>query len=238
MAGYRDVVENARAGDQRAAAASAQAAAAKERAEMERRATMTQRKQGLQSEYSKISAAPGPTALAAESAPTGPLPQFDAMRSRVQSRAQAEGQTQQDTMKRRLAAAGVLNAGAGIKALQNVQESSARATEDAVSGVDAQEAQQRTQLEESVKGRNFQRETFNEEARFKDKMFRADTFAKFQGLEMQLDTLDLSQLQFKLQQDESDFNRRLATWEAQNKGGLLGGGGFLGTGIGTKGFDE
>lgn len=210
--------------------------AERDRLERERRAAMEQRRAGLRSEYDKISAAPGPTALTAEATPAGPLPQFDIMRNRVQQRSRAEGQSQQDTMQRRLAAAGVLNSGAGIKAIQNTQESNARATEDAVSGVDAQEAQQRTQLEESVKGRNLQRDTFNEDQRFKDKMFRVDTFAKFQDMETRLDTMDLSALQMKLQEEESGFNRRLAMWQAQSTGGLFGGGGALGLGLDTPGF--
>lgn len=187
--------------------------------------------------YSQFSSAPEPKRLSAETAPQGPLPQFDLMRKRVQQRSQAEGQTQQDAMRRRLAAAGTLNAGAGIKALQVAQESQARATEDAVQGVEAQEAQARAGLEESARGRNLAREQFNESMAFQDRMARADNFAKFQGLESQLDSLDMQRIQLKLQQEESAFNQRLAKWQAANTGGLFGGGGFLGLGLGTPDFE-
>lgn len=213
----------------------------------------------MQGAFSAAMAGPGPKELTMEASPgAGPLPQFEMARKQIgvmrgraqqdiQMRGNATGQNQQDLMRRRLAAAGTLNSGAGIKALQNAQtEVDTRTGEELRSAnegfdakaleQDANEAQQRVQLEEAAKGRNMAREQFNEESRFKEKMFRADTVAKFQAMDLQIDQLDLSKLQLKLQQEESDFNRRLATWEAQNSGGLFGGGGFLGLGIGNEDF--
>lgn len=196
-----------------------------------------QKKAKLRAQYADLSSGPGVKPLAIEGAPSGPLPQFGAMRARVQQRAQAEGQSQANAMKRRLAATGTLNSGGGIRAVQQVQDSAARRTEDAIQGVDAQEAEQRTAMDEAAKGRNFQRETFNANQAFQEKSFRADNAVKFAGLESQIDAMDLQRLQLKLQQEESSFNQRLARWQAGKTGGLFGGGGFLGTGIGTKKAD-
>ncbi len=178
--------------------------------EKERTGALDQKRNAISAAYTRLEAAPGPTELAKESTPAGPLPQFEIMRQRAQRQAAASGQQTQDVMRRRLAAAGTLDSGAGIKALQVAQEQSNQQAADALEGVNAQEAAAQTEMGEAVKNRNFQRETFNEEARFKDKMFRADTFAKFQQLERQIDTLDLSQLEFQLRQEEQEFNKRVA----------------------------
>lgn len=206
-----------------------------------RKAAMVKRRAGIQAAYQQAATSPGPTELKAEATPTGALPQFDAMRARAQKRIQSQGlaqqQTQQDAMQRRLAAAGALNSGGGIKALDTARTQSDQriqeATQDAVEGIDAQEAQQRAQMDEAVKGRNFQRDQFNEEQRFRDKVFRADTFAKFQELENQLENIDLSQIQMKLQREESAFNQRMARYQAGRQGGFFGAGGFLGLGLGA-----
>jgi hypothetical protein len=212
--------------------------------EKKRQELLGQKKATIQEAYGRINSAPGPKEMALEALPTGALPQFDLMRQRAQreisQKGNADAQGTQDIMRRRLAASGSLQSGAGIKALQTAQETASQKTQEqlqsAREGIDSQEAQQRTQLEESTKGRNLQREQFNEEQRFRDRMFRADTFAKFQDLERQVESMDLSQLQVKLQQEESLFNQKLARWQASNTGGLFGGGGFLGTGIGAPSF--
>lgn len=192
---------------------------------------LEERRAKIRGAYAGFSTAPKPLGL--EAGAPAKLPQFDAMRARVQQRAQAEGNTQTNAMRRRLAATGTLNSGGGIRAVQQVQDAAARRTEDAVQGVEAQEAEQHTALDEAAKGRNFQREQFNEQ----QKLAQADTFAKFAGLESQIDAMDLQRLQLKLQQEESSFNQRLSRWQAGRTGGLFGGGGFLGTGIGSKKAD-
>jgi hypothetical protein len=215
-------------------------------AETARRGKIDQKRATIRSEYGAVTSAPGPKELKAEAAPTGPLPQYDLMRQRAQRQVQSQGavaqQSQQDAMSRRLAASGSLNSGGGVKALHNARAEVDQKTQEALvnanEGIDAQEAQQRTTMDEAVKGRNFQRETFNEEARFKEKMFRADTFAKFQGLESQLDSLDIAQLQLNLQYDESEFNKKLARHQADNSGGFFGAGGFLGLGLGKWNNDS
>jgi hypothetical protein len=162
---------------------------------------------------------------------------FEAARTRATQRATADLQQNQDALKRRFAALGGLNSGAAIKQQQLLQERSQQQREEAIQGIDAAEAdrdlQQReaqTQREftgaEAEKQRGFQREQAGIDRGFQDRMFNFDKESK-------LKQMDLAFKQFKLQKDESEFNKRLERYKAGHSGGLFGGGGFLGLGIGA-----
>lgn len=202
--------------------------------ETQRVAALNNKRSTIQAARDRIMAAPAGQRLQAEQfkgeeLPAGPLKQFDVMRQRVQQRQNAAGQTQQDAMRRRLAAAGTLDSGAGIKALAVAEQDNNMQAEDAVMGVEAEEAAARAQMEEAVKQRNFQgsqameqrnlaRVQFNEDAAFREKSFQADAFAKFQDMEMQIEHLDLAQIQQKVEQEKFAYERRLAIWDANNNG--------------------
>ncbi len=197
-------------------------------------AQATQKKQGMLDAFQrKIDEGPAPKAMTRETAPTqlGEVAGFDAMRRRTEQRATADTQTGVDALTRRLAAAGVLNSGAGIKALKQAQDQGAQAKQDAVQGVEFQGNQALRQEQEAVKQRNFVRDQADAEAAFQDKVFRADQSSRIFQLGQNLDSLSLQKLQLNLAQEESRFNQKMAEWEKQHTGGLFGGGGFLGLGI-------
>jgi hypothetical protein len=87
---------------------------------------------------------------------TGPLAEYDAIRSRIGSQANQANQTAQDALARRFAAMGALNSGAAIKQQQLQSESSERSKADQLQNVDFQEAQARRELEQGESQKEFQ----------------------------------------------------------------------------------
>lgn len=181
-----------------------------------------------------------PQAMAAEKftpksqAATGPLQEFESVRQAMGSRANAAKQGNLEAMQRRFAATGSLNSGAAIKSQQVASEASDRAAADQMSGVDMQEATERQrrnelgaaqdmQREDAVNQRNFQREMTNASMAMQDKMSKFDAQSKLSQLDLQM--------------NESEFNKAAERRKAGTTGGLLGGGGFLGLGIGAGDVD-
>lgn len=167
---------------------------------------------------------------------------FDSARSRLQGRLRADDQEQENALKRRFAASGMLNSGAAIKTLENQKQEQDRNREDQLQGLDVAQSQaeiqnqQQTdqlnfQAENQARQRNLSRELQNADREFQDKVFNLDSTAK-------LAQLDLAVEQFQVDKDTTDFNKRLSKFEAQNSGGLFGGGGFLGLGTGTDSFED
>jgi hypothetical protein len=85
---------------------------------------------------------PAPRAQGAQQNP------FDIMRRRVQQQTAAAGEQAQDQVRRQFAANGMAGSGANVKLQQQTQDQTQRAGQDAMAGVDAQEAQERVQKEE------------------------------------------------------------------------------------------
>lgn len=173
---------------------------------------------------------------------------FERQREQAVQRAGATAQASGDAIKRRFAAMGGMNSGAAVKAEQIARDTANQQKEDAIAGVNAAESQDMAQKQEmqanrdfqsneaklgrdfqsteAQKGRDFQKGQSDIDRAFQDKVFQFDSNSK-------LRQLDLADKQFALGKDESEFNKRLARYEAGNKGGLFGGGGFLGLGIGA-----
>jgi hypothetical protein len=118
-----------------------------------------------------------------------PLPEYEAMKRRTQQRLQAEGQTQQDALQRKLASVGNLNSGAAIKAQQTQDLDLARVQEDALGQIDVQEAaegQRRQEVADAMafqsteaqKGRDFQGGMFDQEFGLKNKAFDEEQRAR------------------------------------------------------------
>lgn len=184
-----------------------------------------------------INGAAPPTPLKMETfSPTAvpdKLPEFDTQRSRISQQAGADEQAQQEALQRRFAAIGNLNSGAAIKGAQLVSDQAVKNKADALSQVDMQEsarkqqlADRNAQLEEAVKGRNLTRESANAAMDFQNRTFNFDANSKLAALEQ-------GQSQLELAKKESDINAAQNEYTQKHSGGLLGGGGFLGTGIGA-----
>jgi hypothetical protein len=151
-------------------------------------------------------------------------PRFAQMRNQVAQRMGAQAQQGQDALKRRFAAAGMMNSGASIKTMENAQQAASQQREEALQGVDAAETADLRQQQQAAQGRNFQREMTNAESDFKAKVFGAESAKGFVGLDMALE-------EFKINRDATRKNFDLAKKQADSTGGLFGGGGFLGLGI-------
>lgn len=156
---------------------------------------------------------------------SGKLPEYDAMRARLSQRTNADTQQQQDAMQRRFAAQGGLNSGAAIKQQQLVAEAGAQNREQAMEGVNAQEAQQRQRLQEaesqkefqsqeaatgrefaaqeSLLGRQQQRSMFDDDMKFKDKVATWENSYRGEQLKMAWEQLGLAK-------DEMAFNKQVA----------------------------
>jgi hypothetical protein len=146
-----------------------------------------------------------------------PLPEYEAMKRRTQQRLQAEGQTQQDALQRKLATVGNLNSGAAIKAQQTQSADLARVQEDAMGQIDVQEAaegQRRQEVADAMafqsteaqKGRDFQ----GTEAQ-KGRDFTGGMFDKEFGLKGRAFDEELRARQFQEALSRREFDRDSAT---------------------------
>lgn len=99
---------------------------------------------------------------------------YEAMRRRVQQQGAAAQEQGQDQIRRQFAANGMAGSGANIKIQQKVADDGQRATADAMSQVDAQEAQQQTQLDEAQKNRAFTTSEREAGQKFSQGMFDQD----------------------------------------------------------------
>ena len=154
---------------------------------------------------------------------SAPIPEYDAMRSRLSQRTNADTQQQQDAMQRRFAAQGGMNSGAAIKQQQLVAEQGVQNREQAMEGVNQQEAAQRAQLQaaesqkefqsqeaaagrdftagESKLGRDLQSSQFGSEMAFKNKVAGWENSAR-------MEQMKLAWQRFALDKDESYFNQQ------------------------------
>ncbi len=147
---------------------------------------------------------------------------FDLARQRASQRSQADLQQNQDALQRRFAAMGALNSGAAIKQQQLAQERAQQQREEAMSGIDATEADRHEnqinrdfQAGEAEKQRGFQREQSGLDRGFQDKVFQFDKESK-------LKQLDLAFKQFDMDKSNNEFNRKMALMEQFGQGGLFG----------------
>jgi hypothetical protein len=234
----------------------AAAAAAKQQADAvaARNSAMERRHASVAQMQSELDATAGPKDLAAEAVPasraaiTGPLPEFGTFRRRAEQQIGAGVQQANDALTRRFSAMGNLNSGAAVKQQQLLEDQGRQEKETAMQDIDAKESAARRELQsqqdsqdmalqESVRGRNLQRDQSNAERQFQDKVFRFDQKSKLKQLDLSIDSLGFQQDQLQQQKDEAEFNKRMERYKAGHTGGLLGGGGFLGTGIGAGSAD-
>lgn len=175
------------------------------------------------------------------------LPEYDALRSRLnQSYSQNQG-IAQDALDRQFAAAG---GGPGNGAQAKQTENLATATEkqkgEDLAGINAQEAatkrelqsqesQKEFQSQEAQKGMQFQAgqsqagrelsaQEYNSQASQLFNQFQFEGSAKIAGL-------DDAWKQAQAEANNNEFNKAMEEFKSQHSGGLLGSGGFLGTGF-------
>jgi hypothetical protein len=196
---------------------------------------------------SKLSSIQAPTPLTLED-PSKAYQQSDAskaMYSTAQNNlkstlSQARSQSQ-DALQRRLAALGNLNSGAGIKQVENLDSDLARQEADANLNLSTQQAQSEEakgfQASQAAQGRNFAREQYNAGIPFQFGQFQFDAQSKMAQLGLQGAQFGMSQDAFDWQKQIDEYNKKLGAYQAGHSGGLLGGGGFLGTGIGAGSAD-
>jgi hypothetical protein len=145
------------------------------------------------------------------------LASFDRTRERVSQQANADTQAGGDALRRRLAATGMLNSGAGIQAQQQTQERGNQVKAGQLADVDAAENAELERRAEVAQGRQFQAGEAQKgrdfEGGFREKQFEFEKTSRLRAL----DQADRAQ---NLAQEESAFNRRLAIYDS---GGLFGG---------------
>lgn len=178
---------------------------------------------------------------------TGPLPEYSAIRQRVANQANAAKDTANDALTRRYAAMGGMGSGAFVKQQQQLLSDAEDKKAEQLMGVDTQEAAERRALQsaednkefqsaEALKSRALQRDVFNADQSFKigsfnadqsfrDKVFRFDSKSKLAQLQLAAEQADRDS-------QDSEFSKELALYQQKHTGGLLGAGGFLGTGLG------
>lgn len=139
---------------------------------------------------------------------SGPLEEFDLARKKANEQITTQASQNQDALTRRFARiGGGLQSGAFVKQAQQADEQATQQKAQAMESIAAQEAQARRVLEreeaqkefqsqEAIAARNAQREQFNVDIDFRDRVFRFDANSKLAALDMQ--------------RDEQEFNKRVA----------------------------
>lgn len=139
------------------------------------------------------------------------LPEYQKMRDVASQRVNAQGQEQQDVLKRRLASIGNLKSGAALKQEQLINNDIGQQREQAMAGIDAQEAQETQRRQEVKDAQDF---TANQSA-----LGRAAQEAQFgQQLGLQKDifgeTKGQNQFMNKIALDENSMNKLMTNLNA------------------------
>jgi len=181
---------------------------------------------------------------------SGPLPEFNSIRTRANTQLNQAQQQSQDALDRQFAALGGGPSGAQIKQTQILGDSMAKQRDQTMQDINFQEAQQRRALqeeeqnkqfqsEEALKGRTFQGEQgalsrnlaanqFNSQMGSQFDQFAFDASSKISALDQSYRQANLSTLTSAL---ENEYNAKMNAYQAAHSGGLFGGGGFLGLGF-------
>lgn len=165
---------------------------------------------------------------------------FDNQRKNITQDATKRSQENEDVIQRRFAALGQAGSGAQIGTTLKAQNDNAQLAQKAYGDLDAQATQAEMQAQETKEGRDFQaglaekQNAFQREMAGSDAALKREFFTKEQ--ENAAKQMDLAERQFALDADTTGFNKRMAELEAGKEDkGLLGQGGFMGTGL--KGID-
>lgn len=199
----------------------------------------------------KAISAPGmmatPESYKAKNVDSVGLPQYDAMRTRINTQYSQTQAQAQDALDRQFAASGGgPGNGAQAKQTENLAGEIAKQKGSDLQDVSAQEAQARFGLQqqevqreyqsgEASKGYGFQAaqtknaqdfaaQQFNVGQENQANQFKFNAYGTIAGLNTAWD-------QAQQEAVNNEYNKALSEYQAKNSGGLLGGGGFLGTGL-------
>lgn len=177
------------------------------------------------------------------------LPQYDAIRTRINSQYSQNQSQAQDALDRQFAAAGGgPGNGAQAKQTENLAASMERQKGADLQGVNAEEAQTRQGLQQQEAQKEFQSGEANKALQFQSgeaqagRQMQAGEFNNQMQQEQNqfglqagtaLAGLNTSWDQAQAEANNNEFNKVISEWQARHSGGLFGGGGFLGTGIGA-----
>lgn len=170
---------------------------------------------------------------------------YDVLRSRARQQSDANRGQSLEALQRRYAAMGNLNSGSAIKQEQELNRQSGEDLENQLGNINLQE-------QEGANQRNFQRSMMNEQLS-KQQEFQGkqnELARQFQGTQNEAErslreklanlenTARMRQLDLEFQNSDLErqamyFNQDMQNWQKVHSGGLLGGGGFLGTGFGA-----
>ena len=186
------------------------------------------------------------------------LPQYDAMRKRLESQYSQQQSQGQDAIDRQFAAmGGGPGNGAQLKQTENLAGEIAKQKGNDLEAINAQEAADRQRLQEQESQKEFQSAETQKGYGFQ--AAQADT-ARRQAAASEAAQLGLSAQEFNAQQQQAfnqfqfganstiaglntawdqaqaesrnnEFNKVLSEWQARHSGGLGGGGGYLGLGL-------
>lgn len=164
------------------------------------------------------------------------LPEFRALRDQVISQKGQGYNDANDAIVRKFASSGNLNSGAALKGLTGAYAQVADQGASASNQLNAEESS----IVRALANKEAQRE-FQSQENFNQKQFGASGQARQEQMALnqgqfenanKLKQLDLAVFQAEQAGRESQFNSETAKYGAKHSGGLLGQGGFLGTGMG------
>lgn len=129
----------------------------------------------------------------------------------------ARSQDTQDTLARRFSSMGMGNSGAALKTSLNAENEIGQARLDAENQVGQQALASQLQMEEQSNARQFAANQANADLATKGQMFDIEQGDK-------RNAIDMAQKQFILDQDTTEFNKRIAEIESRKPSGGGGGG--------------
>jgi hypothetical protein len=161
-------------------------------------------------------------------APVNPFKQnpgaYQGMRNQAQQDAGNAQAQNLDAITRRFAAMGNQNSGANIQAMQNAGRDAAQQSQDQIGKINMQEQNvadqglmQHNQLQEQ--NSEFTQGQAQQESQFEKQ------------LPLEARKLDLEASQQGLDSAANAINANMGQWQQKHSGGLLGGGGFMGSGL-------
>lgn len=155
---------------------------------------------------------------------------YDSARNRAAIKSDAQSADNMEAIKRRYAAIGAQGSGAAISAQTMAERNSAQDKAQTQSGIDLAQTQESNE-------KNFQSDMANNQRAFQGQQAQLGRDIETQKMGQQNTQFgeQMTMEQKKLDQEERamKINASMNEWSQKHSGGVLGGGGFLGTGIGA-----
>ena len=161
------------------------------------------------------------------------LPQYDVAREQANTQANQNEDQTQDAISRKYASMGMANSGAAVAEGQVNSQQNAQQKADANLSIGAQEAQTETGLQSTQQQEAYESQEA-QSARNSTNQLQSSEFNTGQQQQFEQNQMgdELGMAGQEESQAESAYNSQMNAYTAKNTGGLLGAGGFLGTGLG------